>query len=151
MIGAAVSLPWAIAGALTGTAAAVSAAVAAVWIAGRRERFGSAALALVISLVFTAVWSAAIAAAPLGDTRQGLFESLSNLGWLLVVYRLFSGDGRHTSLAPIRPVALALGFVEILHLGIELLDPALIAGAAAQEPMLRLSVTLRLLVAIGGL
>jgi len=136
---------------VTGTAAAVSAAVAAVWIAGRRERFGSAALALVTSLVFTAVWSAAIAAAPLGETRQGLFESLSNLGWLLVVYRLFSGDGRHTSLAPIRPVALALGFVEILHLGIELLDPALIAGAAAQEPMLRLSVTLRLLVAIGGL
>lgn len=151
MIGAAVSLPWAIAGALTGTAAAVSAAVAAVWIAGRRERFGSAGLALVVSLIFTAVWSVAIAAAPLGDTRQGLFESLSNLGWLLVVYRLFSGDGRDTSLAPIRPVALALGFVEILHLGIELLDPLLIAGVAAQEPMLRLSITLRLLVAIGGL
>ncbi len=151
MIGAAVSLPWAIAGALTGAAAAAAAAIAAVWIAGRRERFGSAGLALVVSLVFTAVWSLAIAAAPLGDTRQGLFESLSNLGWLIVVYRLFSGDGRDTSLAPIRPVALALGFVEILHFGIELLDPALIAGAAAQEPMLRLSITLRLLVAIGGL
>ena len=151
MIGAAVSLPWAIAGALTGAAAAASAAIAAVWIAGRRERFGSAGVALVLSLVFTAVWSLAIAAALLVDTRQGLFESLSNLGWLLVVYRLFSGDGRDTSLAPIRPVALALGFVEILHLGIELLDPALIAGVAAQASMLRLTITLRLLVAIGGL
>ncbi|MEO6717135.1 MAG: XrtA/PEP-CTERM system histidine kinase PrsK [Novosphingobium sp.] len=151
MIGGAASLPWAIAGGLTGTAGAVSATIAALWIAGRRERFGDAGLALVTSLVFTAVWSASIAAAPLGDARQGLFESLSNLGWLLVVYRLFSGDGRDTSLAPIRPVALALGFVEILHLGIELLDPALIAGASAQLPMLQLTITLRLLVAIGGL
>jgi putative PEP-CTERM system histidine kinase len=151
LIGAAASLPWVVAGAITGTAAAVSAAVAAVWIAGRRERYGEAGLALVVSLAFTAVWSLAMAAGSLGDTRQGLFESLCNLGWLLVVYRLFSGDGRDTSLAPIRPLALALGFVEILHLGIELLDPALIAGAAAQEPMLRLTITLRLLVAIGGL
>ena len=151
MIGGAVTLPWAIAGGLTGTVAAVSAASAAAWIFGRRERFGRAGLAIVVSLALTAVWSTAIAMAPLGDTRQGLFESLSNLGWLLVVYRLFSGDGRHTSLAPIRPVALALGFVEILHLGTELLIPAQLAGAAAQAPMLRLSVILRLLVSIGGL
>ena len=116
MIAAPLSTPWAIAATLAEIAAAASAVVAAVWIAGRRERFGAAGTALVVSLVLTAIWSLAIAAAPLGDTRQGLFESLCNLGWLLVVYRLFSGDGRHTSLAPIRPVALALGFVELLHL-----------------------------------
>jgi hypothetical protein len=106
VIAAAVSGPWAIAGALSGAAAAAAAMAAAVWIAGRRERFGSAGLALVASLMFTAIWSLAIAAAPLGETRQGLFESLSNLGWLLVIYRFFSGDGRDTSLTPIRPLAL---------------------------------------------
>jgi putative PEP-CTERM system histidine kinase len=151
VIAAAVSGPWATAGALSGAAAAAAAMAAAVWIAGRRERFGSAGLALVASLMFTAIWSLAIAAAPLGETRQGLFESLSNLGWLLVIYRFFSGDGRDTSLAPIRPLALALGFVEMLHLGIELIDPALITSAAAQESIFRLTIFLRLLVAIGGL
>ena len=120
MIAAALSGPWALVGTLAGIAAATSALVAAAWIAGRRERFGTAGTALVASLVLTSVWSLTIAATPLNETRQGLFESLSYLGWLLVVFRLFSGDGRHTSLAPIRPVALALGFVELLHLGIEI-------------------------------
>ena len=151
MIAAALSGPWATAGVLAETAAAASAFVAAAWIAGRRERFGIAGTALVVSLGLTALWSLAIAAAPLGNTRQGLFESLCYLGWLLVVYRLFSGDGRHTSLAPIRPVALALGFVELLHLGIELSLSASSMSAVAQEPVLQLTMILRLLVAIGGL
>ncbi len=142
---------WAIAGTLIEIAAAVSVGVAAGWIAGRRERFGIAGTALVVSLILTAVWSLAIASAPLGATRQGLFESLCNLGWLLVVYRLFAGDGRDASLAPIRPVALALGFVELLHLGIELVAPGLALGAAAEVQVLRLTIILRLLVAIGGL
>jgi putative PEP-CTERM system histidine kinase len=151
MIAATLSTPWSIAGSLAEIAAAISAIVAAAWIAGRRERFGAAGTALVVSLVLTALWSLAIAAATLGDTHQGLFESLCNLGWLLVVYRLFSGDGRHTSLAPIRPVALALGFVELLHLFIEIMAAGPGLREFAQEPVLRLTMILRLLVAIGGL
>lgn len=151
MIVAALSGPWAIAATLAGIAAATSAFAAAAWIAGRRERFGAAGPALVASLAITAVWSATIAVSPLGGPVQGFFESLCNLGWLLVVFRLFSGDGRHTSLAPIRPVALALGFVEFLHLAIELLTLASDMSAAAREAVMRLTLVLRLLVAIGGL
>ena len=142
---------WQIAAALIAVVAAICALVAAAWIAGRRSRYGTASTALVCSLVLTGLWCAASAAQPFGEMHPGLFLSLSQLGWLLVVYRLFSGDGRHTSLAPLRPLALALGFVEFLHLAITLLDPAVIAGAAAQAEILRLTTLLNLMVAIGGL
>ena len=151
MIAAPFNEPWAIAGSLAELAAAASAAIAAGWIAGRRERFGAAGNALVISLALTAIWSLTSAAALIGFGRHGLFESLSNLGWLLVVFRLFSGDGRHTSLAPIRPVALSLAFVELLHLGIELVAPTHFQGAGVEDPVMMLTIILRLLVAIGGL
>lgn len=151
MIAATLIGPWAIAGTLAGIAAATAAIVAAAWIARRRERFGAAGTALVVSLALTAAWSAAIAAAPLGVSRQGLFESLCYLGWLLVVFRLFSGDGRHTSLAPIKPVALALAFVEFAHLGIELLASTSAMNADDLAAVMRLTMILRLLVVIGGL
>src|SRR5258706_5748973 len=107
------------AGSITAMTGAAAAAIAGVWIAGRRDRFGLAGTAIVASLALTALWSLAIAVAPNAEQRQGLLEAMANLGWLLVVYRLFAGDGRHTSLAPIRPLALALAFVEFLHIGVE--------------------------------
>ncbi len=151
MTGSGLSLSWAIVGGLLELAAAAAAMIVAVWIAGRRERFGAAGTALVASLALTAVWSLTIAIAPLGSRLPGLFEALSSLGWLLVVYRLFAGDGRHASLAPIRPVVLALAFVELLHLALELAAPGLAPGATGTGIVLRLTLVLRLLVTMGGL
>ena len=101
---AALTGPWAVAVALVEFAAALATLIAAAWLAGRRERYGNAGTVLVVSLLLTSAWTFAIALSPLIETRQGLFEALSNLGWLLVTYRLFAGDGRHASLAPIRRV-----------------------------------------------
>ncbi len=151
MTGAGFSSLWAIIGGVTEVAAAAAALIAAAWIAGRRERYGSAGTALVASLILTAIWSLTIAAAQIGNSRQGLFEALSNLGWLLVTYKLFSGDGRHASLAPIRPVVFALGFAQSLHLGIEIAAPGLLLSPVAQGLVLQFTVILRLLVTIGGL
>ena len=142
---------WAGLATLTAIVGALSAIVAAAWICARRDRYGRAGPAVVFSLVLTSAWSFALAASSLGGTREGLFQALTNLGWLLVVYRLFAGDGRHASLAPIRPVVLALGFVEFLHLGIELAMPSLALSGTGAQLVLRFTVILRLLVAIGGL
>ena len=46
----------------------------------------------------------------------GQLESLRNLAWLLVLYRLFASDGRHATPSPVRPVIFAASFVELLYL-----------------------------------
>ena len=97
---------WDAAGLFGQIAGGVTAILAAVWIGGRRERFGAAGAAIVVGLFLTAFWSLAVAAAGFTGLRPGLFEVLARLGWLLVIYRLFSGDGRHDSLAPIRPLVM---------------------------------------------
>ncbi len=138
---------------LVQSAGAVAAAVAATRIAGWRERYGSDGLAIVLALLLTSFWCATVAIAPVELSRQGQFEAICNLGWLLVVYRLFAEDGRHMSMALIRPVMLVLATIGILHLGFELLAPHLVArnSAAAGGELFRMTSMLRLLEVIGGL
>ncbi len=142
---------WGLVSALSQLSGALAAAIAAAWISGRRDRFGAAGWAIVASLGLTALWCLAIAATPAGIDRQGLLESLANLGWLMVVYRMFAGDGRHASLAPIRPLVIALAFVEFLHLGLELAPLLLSPGGEDAGVVLRLVTIFRLMVTIGGL
>lgn len=103
----------------THVAGAIVAATVAIWVAGRRERIGVAGVPVVAALLLTAVWLLALIA-EVGAFAATLAETARNLAWLLVVYRLFAGDGRHRSLAPIRPLVLALVFVELLNLTIAL-------------------------------
>ena len=127
------------------------AGLAAIWIAPRRQRFGAAGDALVGSLALTGLWCLALVTLPAGGMRLGLLEAVCNLGWLLVLYRLFAGDGRHASFTPIRPVIVALGFVELIHLAIELILPGLAISPAGEAMVLRATAILRLLVCTGGL
>jgi len=99
---------------------AISAATVAIWVTGKRERFGAAGAPVVVALFLTAAWSL-ILAGGLSPIFAMLAETCRNLAWLYVLYRLFAGDGRHTSLAPIRPVVLALLFVEAVNLAIGLM------------------------------
>ena len=145
------SAPWALAGGLAQALAALVTGLAAIWIAPRRQRFGAAGPALVASLALTGLWCLAMVALPLGAPRHGLLEAVCNLGWLFVLYRLFSGDGRHAKLSPIKPVIAALGFAELIHLGLELAAPGMALGPAGEAMVLRATVILRLLVTIGGL
>jgi putative PEP-CTERM system histidine kinase len=152
MIGAdLLAAPWAIAAGLTQAAAAVVAGLAAVWLAQRPARVGAAATAVVASLALSALWCLAMVALPWGGPRYGLFEAVCNLAWLFALYRLFTGDGRHTSLAPIKPVLAALGFAELTHLCLELAAPAMALGPQGKAMVLHAVVMLRLLVTIGAL
>ncbi len=145
------SAPWALAAGLVQATAALVAGLAAIRLAPRKQRVGAAGPALVVSLALTALWCLAMVALPWGGPRFGLLEALCNLGWLFVLYRLFTGDGRHTSLTPIKPVLAALGFAELLHLSLELTALLLPLAPSGGAILLRATIILRLLVTIGGL
>ncbi len=145
------SAPWALTSGFVQGAAALVAGLAAIRLASRKQRVGAAGTALVASLALTALWCLAIVALPWGGPRFGLFEAICNLGWLFVLYRLFTGDGRHASGTPVRPVLAALGFAQLLHLCLELASPYLALTASGDAQLLRVAVLLRLMVTIGGL
>ncbi|KQM19315.1 XrtA/PEP-CTERM system histidine kinase PrsK [Novosphingobium sp. Leaf2] len=137
---------------LTGALALAS---VAVWLLPRRERFGTAGGAMIAALLLTALWNVASAVA-LASPSSAVFapsltESARNLAWLAVIYRLFAGDGRHTSLAPIRPVIVSLAFVEVLHLGADFGFSGLTLDRNVLKIAFEFNVLLRLLVTVGGL
>lgn len=120
----------------------------------RRHRLGRAGGAVLLALFLTSLWSLAVAAASTGAIAPfvaSLSETARNLGWLYVVFRLFGGDGRDTSLAPIRPVIVALCFVEVLHLGIDYGLLSVPLPDAAKRVAFEFNVMFRLLVTVGGL
>ncbi|KMS59193.1 histidine kinase [Novosphingobium barchaimii LL02] len=133
---------------------AIALASVAIWLATRRDRFGRAGTAVVIALFLTALWSLASAAAtasPAVVFAPSLVESARNLAWLLVIYRLFASDGRHATLAPIRPVIFALAFVEILHLAVDYGLSRLAIDSDVLRVAFDFNVMFRLLVTVGGL
>jgi hypothetical protein len=124
---------------------------AAAWTWPRRARFGPAGDSVIAALVLQAVWCLAVLAlGPLNPgTLMGL--SLTYLAWLWTLYRLLANDGRDNSVRPIRPVVMALGFVELLQL---VLIPVLTGFADlpdAVQLVFDISSTLRLLTCVGAL
>ena len=135
---------------------AVAAATVAVWLLSRRKGFGNAWPALALGLGFTAAWSLVVAVLGEGGLPAAIAEVLRNLAWLGVIYRLFATDGRHASLAPIRPVLIVLALVETLQVAFDILieqfAPVLIEGGSAKAQVaFTFVVLLRLLVAVGTL
>lgn len=136
---------------LTGAIALVS---LAIWIWPRRDCFGGAGAAVVAALFLTAGWCLSVASAssvPAGTFLPSIAETTRNLAWLVVIYLLFASDGRHTSLAPIRPVIFALGFVELLHFVVDFGLPHAALNKEVAHAVFELSVMFRLLVTVGGL
>ncbi|MFC4295306.1 XrtA/PEP-CTERM system histidine kinase PrsK [Novosphingobium tardum] len=126
-------------------------AVLATWSWHRRDRDTPGGDALMIALSVTALWSLLAAATGPDGIPAALFETLRNLSWLAVVYRLFARDGRHTRVGPIRPVVAALVLVEILHIGLLLMAARLSAGHAAQDTIFHLAAMFPVMFAIGAL
>jgi putative PEP-CTERM system histidine kinase len=151
MAGIGAAALWQLVGLATHLAGAVASAAVAAWLAGRRDRFGPAGLAIVAALMLTALWCVTFAAFGNGGLGASTAELARNLGWLYAIYRLFASDGRHTSLAPIRPVALVLCVIELLRLGFELLLASAQLDARAAAITFQFSVLFRLLFAIGAL
>jgi putative PEP-CTERM system histidine kinase len=134
----------------THLAAAGGALLAAAWLLSRRARVGAAPEALIATLLATTLWALLAAATGSDSTASGIAEAVRNVVMLFTVYRLFASDGRHTSVAPVRPVVISLAFVELL-LCVLLVAQNETTGRIFREAMFQVDVMFRLLATIGGL
>ena len=148
---------WVLLGLGLNLAAAVAVLSLAIWLLPHRERFGSAGGAIIVALFLTAGWCLALASGSVASPAPGfvlvpsLAETARNLGWLFAIYHLFASDGRHSTLAPIRPVIFALAFVELLHLGFDFTLSNVVFNARTLRVVFDFNVMFRLLVTVGGL
>lgn len=129
---------------------ALSALLAAAWIGRRRERYGRAGMVIVISLCLSGLWCVAMAVGGGARELAGMGEGVRNLFWLLSAYCLFSSDGRHRSVSPIKPVAAVLALVAIGDAAAQV-TLRLEGGLEEARVAFDLTVLLRLLFAVGGL
>ncbi len=142
---------WSILASLTHLAGACAAATLAAWLAGRRTAMGPAGLAVGVALAGSATWGLAVAATGVESPAAHVTESLRNLGWLFVIYRLFSSDGRHTVIRPIRPVIISLCAIELFQMLQIMLLPGFALGPGTRDTLFHMTVMFRLMMAIGGL
>ena len=141
---------WQLIAAVTHLAAAGGLLLAATWLLSRGEGLGSARGALIMSLLAVTLWALLVAATGGGSTASGVAEAVRNVAALFAIYRLFANDGRHTSVAPVRPVVFSLVFVEAL-LCVLLVVEDQAADGAVQAAIFQVDVMFRLLATIGGL
>jgi putative PEP-CTERM system histidine kinase len=146
-----VSAGWALVGSLAHLIGACAAATLAAWLAGRRTALGPAGLAIVVALAANATWGLAVAATGVDSGAAHITESARNLGWLFVIYRLFSSDGRHTLIRPIRPVMLSLAAIELFQVLLTLLWPSIGQTEVVSDLLFHMTVMFRLMLSIGGL
>lgn len=118
---------------------------------GRRRKREQAGWAEIAAFAVIAAWSLVAAAnGPTALVGQ-VFETLRSLALLGLTLALFTRDGRHTSVGPIRPVIASLVFVELLQFLLILMQFRFGRDHGVEEMILQISVMFRLLVAIGGL
>ena len=130
---------------------ACAAAVASAMVFQRKSRFGLGGWAIAVALALTASWCLAIAATgPLSGT-SGLAETVRNIAWLAVIYRLFANDDRHKNVPAIRWVVGALAYVELINPAMLLLIASTASGEVNLATVFHIAVLLRLLTMIGGL
>lgn len=121
------------------------------WLYPRRAKMGQAGDAILSALAITGLWAVSVAVIGTGGTGPQIFLSLSYLGWFWALYRLFSHDGRHESVRPIRPVVMALGFVEMLQLGLIVAATRFMEEPGAELMIFEMSMAFRLLCTVGAL
>jgi putative PEP-CTERM system histidine kinase len=149
-----VSSIWTALGSALDLTAAIALVTLAIWLWPRRSRFGEAGAATVVAVVITAGWCLAIAVSHAPDIIGFLAlvaESARNLAWLVVIYHLFASDGRHDSVAPIRPVIIVLAIVEMLHLGVDYGLSRVEMDESVASAFFDFNVMFRLLATVGGL
>ncbi|MDP3551596.1 MAG: PEP-CTERM system histidine kinase PrsK [Novosphingobium sp.] len=120
------------------------------WDRRRRDREATG-LAEIAAFALTAVWALVVAGTGADTPLSQLFESFRSLGWLALSFALFTRDGRHSSVAPIRPMMAALVFVELLQPILFLMTLRDGTNAVALGMIFHISVLFRLLVATGAL
>jgi len=144
-------IAWGLAVYLLYLATACAAVALSLWLASSKRAQGPAISAVAAALGIAALWSFAFA----GFGRESVVEEVllaaSNLAWLWLLYRMFGHDQRDKNLAPIRPVVAALALVETMQFALIAARLQYDAQPAAQELILQISFTFRLLLNIGAL
>ena len=130
---------------------ALTCLIAAGWLKRRGQTFGAAHSAVVAATALTGLWAGAGVMTGIASAPTALAESARNLGWLFALYRLFAVDGRHASIRPVRPMAWALAFVELLQASIWVWPMVQGQGGNVQTAMFGTQTMFHLLVAIGAL
>lgn len=131
--------------------AACAAVAMALWLAKGGRQQGPAISASATALGLAALWAFARAGFGSGSVIAELLLVASNLAWLWLLYRLFGHDARDKSLAPIRPVVIALAFVELMQFALIAARVQYAAQPEAELLIVRFAFTFRLLLAIGAL
>ncbi len=131
--------------------AACAAIVLALWNSSHPGASGPLLGRLNFALSFGALW--ALATAVLGPQSEvvQLFVSGTYLAWLWLLFGLFSHDMRDTTLKPIRPVVLALAFVELAQVALTALRIHYAGLPGPHDVILSFAVMFRLLFSIGAL
>jgi len=142
---------WTILGQCGFVLAAFGALVLGMWQAQRQRRGRTVSRAGIGAVLVSALWALLQAALGPYHPLALLADVARNLAWLLVVYCLFARDGRHESVAPVRPVLIVLAAVELLQPVLMVLDWRFHALAPAVAMIFQISVMLRLLVVTGAL
>ncbi len=130
---------------------AISCAAFALWVMGGKAKSLPSGGALAAALMITAIWALTIAAVGADHPLAIITYSSSHLAWLWALYRLFAKDGRHQSLAPIRPVVLVLGVVELAQPVLAFAVPYYDLSAQARGSVVITAISLRLLTSAGAL
>ncbi|MFA9201611.1 MAG: hypothetical protein ACEQR8_10610, partial [Cypionkella sp.] len=149
--GAVIGGVWVLAGFASNLAGAVVCALVAAWLASRSGSARRERPAAVLALAITAVWCVTNAAWGPGSLLGSLIETPRNLAWILVLYRLFATDGRDQTLGPIRPLVIALAFVECLQPAVAILGARFAEVPAAHGAAFAVASLLQALVAAGAL
>jgi putative PEP-CTERM system histidine kinase len=117
----------------------------------RRERLGAAGQPMIAALTLSSVWLVMVPAIGGPHPGSAIMLSLTYLAWLWMLYRLFANDDRHQNVRPIRPVVLALAFVELMQIALVMASDRFGMWPEASEMIFRLMITFRLLFAVGAL
>lgn len=142
---------WLFAAGLSHLAGACVALTLAIWLTSRRAAACGAGLAMPAALLLSSAWAIAVAANGVDAHAAHLTEAGRNLAWLYVVWRLFSADGRHTLVRPIRPVMVSLAAIELFQILQAVLVPGFGFASTHSEAVFHMTITFRLMFTIGGL
>ncbi|PLK26015.1 PEP-CTERM system histidine kinase PrsK [Novosphingobium sp. TH158] len=136
---------------MTHLAGACASAGMAFWLMPRRHKLGPAGLATVIALALSVSW--AITAGATGTESAGTYfaETLRNLAWLYVVWKLFAVDGRDLLIKQVRPVVAVLAAVELIEGALLVALHRPLRGLFSQPQVFEIMVSFRLIFTIGGL
>jgi putative PEP-CTERM system histidine kinase len=136
----------------TYVAGAVMSAAAGLWVLGFGDRQRPDRIALLATLGCSALWCVLAAALGGAALLTELAASARNLACIIMIFSLFSADGRAASVKPIRPLIVALILVQLIHpIGLAIIYARLGSVPGVGQAGLDTAAIINMLVAIGAL